>query len=59
MRLRVCLGILLLGASACANLPELVRIDVDGNSVELKRKPEPPAPEPEQPGPQQGDAPQR
>jgi hypothetical protein len=54
MRLRVSLGIILLGASACAHLPELVRIDVDGSSVELKRKPEPPAPDPQQP-----DAPER
>jgi hypothetical protein len=54
MRRRICLGIILLGASACAHLPELVRIEVDGNSVELKRKPEPPASDP-----QPSDAPQR
>ena len=59
MRPRVCLGIILLGASACATLPELVRIDVDGSTVELKRKPDPPAPDPRQPDAQQPDEPQR
>lgn len=55
MRLRVCLGTILLGVSACATLPQLVRIDVDGSTVEVKRKPEPPAPgnaqEPDDPAP--------
>lgn len=58
MRLRACLGTIALGLSACANLPELVRIQVDGNSIEVKRKPDPPAPAPV-PTPPPADAPQR
>ena len=49
MRLRTCLGIVALGLGACASLPELVRIDVDGTSVEFKKKPDPPAPAPAPP----------
>ena len=52
MRLRVCFGIILVGVTA---LPQLVRSDIDGSTVELKRKPEPPAPgnarEPDDPQP--------
>lgn len=43
MRLRACLGGLVLGLSACAQIPGEIRIDVDGSSLELKRKPAPPA----------------
>ena len=45
MRPRVCLGILLLGVTACTHLPEVVRIEIDGSTVEMKRKPDPPAPD--------------
>jgi|GEM_PF-4647743 len=38
MRLRACLAGLLLFASACAELPGLVRIDVDGRTVELRQR---------------------
>jgi hypothetical protein len=73
MRLRTCLGTLLLALSACTQLgnaiPGAVRIDVDGTSVEFKKKPgaEAPAPAPapappppSQPAPSPApDAPQR
>ena len=69
MRLRTCLGALLLGPCACVGLPNTipgaVRIDVDGSILEFKKKPEPPAPAPPptpQPQPQPpaaADAPQR
>jgi hypothetical protein len=54
---------LLIGLGACAQLPNAipgaVRIDVDGTSVEFKKKPEAetPAPRPSPPAPP--DAPQR
>jgi hypothetical protein len=44
MRLRVCLGLVLLGLSACETLPTLVRVEIDGGSIEVKRKPDAPAP---------------
>jgi hypothetical protein len=68
MRLRTCLGALLLGPSACVGLPNTipgaVRIDVDGSVLEFKKKPEPPAPAappaPQPPPPAAAaDAPQR
>ena len=67
MRLRTCLGTLLLSLCACTEfsgaIPGAVRIDVDGTSVEFKKKPEPPAPAPPptpQPQPPAAaDAPQR
>ena len=43
MRLRACLGILMLGLGGCATLPALVRIQVDDEIVEIERKPKPPA----------------
>lgn len=46
MRLRACLGSLVLGLSACAQIPGAIRIDVDGGSLEFKKKPAPPAPAP-------------
>ena len=60
MRLRTCLGIAVLGLGACTTLPELVRIEVDGNSVEVKRKPGlPPPPPAPVPPPPAADAPER
>ena len=44
MRLRACLGIVALGLGACAHLPEMVRIEIDGTSVEFKKEPAPPVP---------------
>jgi hypothetical protein len=53
MQLRTCLGVLLLGLSACVGFPDTipsaVRIDVDGSTLEFKKKPEPPAPAPNPP----------
>jgi hypothetical protein len=69
MRLRTCLGSLLLSLCACTEfsgaIPGAVRIDVDGTSLEFKKKPvevaPAPAPSPS-PAPQPtpaADAPQR
>jgi len=64
MRLRTCLGAILLGLSACAGFPDAipsaVRVDVDGSSLEFKKKPAPPAaPAPPAPTPEPpADAPQ-
>lgn len=44
MRLRACLGIILLGLTACQSLPSVVRIEVDGSTLQFQKKPEPPAP---------------
>ena len=44
MQLRACLGLVLLGLSACAALPGLaglpghILVDVDGSTIELKKK---------------------
>jgi hypothetical protein len=65
MRLRTCLGGLLLGLSACVGFPDTipgdVRIDVDGSSLVFKKKPSAPAPAPApQPEPEPApNAPQR
>jgi hypothetical protein len=37
MRLRACTGGLLLAATACVHLPERVKLDVDGRTVELRQ----------------------
>ena len=37
MRLTACTGLLLLAASACAGLPERVRIDVDGRTIYVRQ----------------------
>jgi hypothetical protein len=44
MRLRACLGFILLGLTACQGLPSIVRIEVDGSSLQFQKKPEPAAP---------------
>ncbi len=38
MRLRACMSGLVLGATACAGLPEQVRIDVDGRTIEVRQR---------------------
>ena len=38
MRLRACIGGLLLAGAGCAGLPETVRIDVDGRTLELRQQ---------------------
>jgi len=56
------IGMLLLGLAGCQSLPAVVRIEVDGSTLEFKKK-EPPVPEqpaPEPPAPDGGpDAPPR
>ena len=42
MRLRACLALILLGLSACQSLPSIVRIEVDGSTLQFQKKPEPP-----------------
>ena len=47
------IGMLLLGLAGCQSLPALVRIEVDGSTLEFKKKvqpaPEPPVVEPPAP----------
>jgi hypothetical protein len=38
MRLRACVGLLLLGLGGCAQLPGMVRLDVDGRTVEIRQQ---------------------
>lgn len=38
MRLRACLGGLLLELGACAHLPERIVVQIDGNSIEIEKK---------------------
>jgi len=61
MRRKASFGFVLLGLGACTHLPGIVRIDVDGSTLEFKKDPnaqapqapqaEPPAPEAEPPAP--------
>lgn len=39
MRLWTCLGLAVLGLCACAQIPALLRLDVDGSTLEYKKKP--------------------
>jgi len=41
MRLHACLGMLLLGLSACAHIPDHIRIDIDGSTIEIVKEPAP------------------
>ncbi|HST35845.1 MAG TPA: hypothetical protein VLK25_04355 [Allosphingosinicella sp.] len=43
MRLRACLGMIALGLGGCAHIPAYLMLDVDGSTVEFRKK-EPPAP---------------
>jgi hypothetical protein len=55
------IGMMLLALAGCESLPGIVRIDVDGSTLEFKKK-LPPAPEPGPAGAQSnsgGDAPAR
>jgi hypothetical protein len=44
MRLRACLGMLLLATAGCAQFPNEIRLQVDGNSIDIKKKPLAPLP---------------
>lgn len=39
MRLFACLGSLLLVSGACAHIPDHVRVEVDGSTIEIIKKP--------------------
>ncbi|HVQ09375.1 MAG TPA: hypothetical protein VMS43_13160 [Allosphingosinicella sp.] len=38
MRLRACLGLMLLGLTACQGLPSIVRIEIDDTSLQFRKK---------------------
>lgn len=38
MRKHACAGLLLLATGACAHIPEVIRLEVDGSTVEIKKK---------------------
>lgn len=38
MRLRACLALTLLGLSACQSLPSAMLIDVDGSTLQFRKK---------------------
>ena len=42
MRLRACVGMMLLGLAGCQSLPSVIRIEVDGSTLEFKKKEVPP-----------------
>jgi hypothetical protein len=44
MRLRACIGVMLLGLGACESVPSIVRIEVDGSTLQFQKKPAPEAP---------------
>lgn len=45
MRLRACLGMIALGLCGCAHIPAYLLLDVDGSTIEFKKKPPAEAPE--------------
>lgn len=45
MRLRACLGMMLPALAGCQSLPSAIRIEVDGSTLEFKKKEAPPGPE--------------
>ena len=51
-------GFMMLALAGCQNLPALVRLDVDGSTLEFKKKePAPPPPAPVPPADNGADAP--
>ena len=38
MRLRACLGGLLLALGACGHLPERIVVQIDGNTIEIEKR---------------------
>ena len=60
MRRKAGFGFVLLGLGACTHLPGIVRIDVDGSTLEFKKDPNasaPGAPQAELPAPEAPPAP--
>lgn len=51
MRLRACLGVISLGLGGCAHIPAYLLLDVDGSTLELKKKPAPDAANDNEPAP--------
>jgi hypothetical protein len=41
MRLFACLGLIACGVSACAHIPDHIRLEIDGGSIEIKKPPAP------------------
>jgi hypothetical protein len=51
------IGLMLLALAGCQSIPSAIRVEVDGSTLEFKKK-QPPAPEPPTPEPDTGaDAP--
>ena len=48
MRRLASIGIVLLGLAGCQGIPSMIRIEVDGSTLEFKKK-VPPAPDPNDP----------
>ena len=43
MRLRACIGLLLLAMAGCAHIPDHIFLSVDGSTIEVVKKPLAPA----------------
>ena len=56
MRRAACIGIILFALAGCQAIPSVIRIEVDGSTLEFKKE-EPPAPEPAAPVSNSHDAP--
>ena len=41
MRLRACLAVISLGLGGCSHIPAHLLLDIDGSTVEIKKKPAP------------------
>jgi hypothetical protein len=39
MRLRACIGLLLAAVGGCAHIPDHIRVDIDGHTVEVVKAP--------------------
>jgi hypothetical protein len=48
MRRRACIGIIMCALAGCQSIPSVIRIEVDGSTLEFKKK-EPQAPAPAAP----------
>jgi hypothetical protein len=46
MRLRACLALILFATSACSYIPDSLRFELGGSTLEFKKKPVEPPPEP-------------
>ena len=57
MRLRAWLRVVLLGSSACAYIPETLRVEAGGNTLEFRKKPAVPSPATPRPDPAAPEAP--